>query len=230
MLALACARYRWRVLAYCLMTNHYHLLVQTPEANHVLLVQEDEHPLTALRYIVRNPLRARMREQAGEWPWSSHAATIGARPPGLLALDRLLSYFAERREDARRMYWALVEDDEDLPPAAHSLVDGDPAFVLAQLARVEPSPEFARAHVTPPRPALAELVASSSDAAAMLEAHRRHGYSMRQIATHLGCGLTTVAFASSRSWRTVQRRVEHGRPDPGSREGRGSPRNGPKHS
>jgi putative transposase len=26
-------RYRWRILTYCLMTNHYHLLVQTPEAN-----------------------------------------------------------------------------------------------------------------------------------------------------------------------------------------------------
>jgi REP element-mobilizing transposase RayT len=26
-------RYRWRVLCYCLMGNHYHLLVATPEAN-----------------------------------------------------------------------------------------------------------------------------------------------------------------------------------------------------
>ena len=32
-LALACERYRWRALAYCLMTNHFHLLVQTPNAN-----------------------------------------------------------------------------------------------------------------------------------------------------------------------------------------------------
>jgi REP element-mobilizing transposase RayT len=27
------ARHRWRCQAYCLMTNHYHLLVETPEAN-----------------------------------------------------------------------------------------------------------------------------------------------------------------------------------------------------
>ena len=26
-------RQRWRVLAYCLMGNHYHLLIQTPEPN-----------------------------------------------------------------------------------------------------------------------------------------------------------------------------------------------------
>ena len=26
-------RYRWRVHAYCLMDNHYHLLIETPDAN-----------------------------------------------------------------------------------------------------------------------------------------------------------------------------------------------------
>ena len=28
-----CERYNWVIYAYCLMTNHYHLLVETPEAN-----------------------------------------------------------------------------------------------------------------------------------------------------------------------------------------------------
>lgn len=28
-----CQRHRWRIHAYCLMTNHYHLLVETPESN-----------------------------------------------------------------------------------------------------------------------------------------------------------------------------------------------------
>lgn len=32
-LAHCVARYRWRVLSYCLMPNHLHLLVQTPDAN-----------------------------------------------------------------------------------------------------------------------------------------------------------------------------------------------------
>ncbi len=29
----ACARFNWLVHAYCLMGNHYHLLMQTPEGN-----------------------------------------------------------------------------------------------------------------------------------------------------------------------------------------------------
>src|SRR3989304_3223061 len=101
-------RYRWRILAYCLMTNHYHLLVQTPEPNlargmrqlngayaqwfnrrhrrvgHLFqgrygarLVQADEHLLAALRYIVRNPVRAGLCRDPGGGGWSTHRAAAG---------------------------------------------------------------------------------------------------------------------------------------------------------
>ena len=33
MLAQVCKRFNWTVHAYCLMSNHYHLLVETPDAN-----------------------------------------------------------------------------------------------------------------------------------------------------------------------------------------------------
>jgi REP element-mobilizing transposase RayT len=32
-LGATCERFNWLVHAYCLMTNHYHLLVETPDAN-----------------------------------------------------------------------------------------------------------------------------------------------------------------------------------------------------
>ncbi|NJM42879.1 MAG: addiction module toxin RelE, partial [Brachymonas sp.] len=32
-LAQVCKRFNWMVHAYCLMSNHYHLLVETPDAN-----------------------------------------------------------------------------------------------------------------------------------------------------------------------------------------------------
>lgn len=31
--AQVCDRFNWRAHAYCLMTNHYHLLVETPDGN-----------------------------------------------------------------------------------------------------------------------------------------------------------------------------------------------------
>jgi putative transposase len=33
LLAAVCVRFNWRVYAYCLMSNHYHLLVQTLDGN-----------------------------------------------------------------------------------------------------------------------------------------------------------------------------------------------------
>jgi REP element-mobilizing transposase RayT len=32
-LAVTCERFNWMLRAYCLMTSHYHLLVETPDAN-----------------------------------------------------------------------------------------------------------------------------------------------------------------------------------------------------
>lgn len=222
-LGLTSTRYGWRVLAYCLMGNHYHLLVQTPNANlargmrelngvfaqafnrrhgrdghlfqgryRAILVQADEHLLSAVRYIVRNPVRARLCERVEEWRWSSHAATVGSTPPGFLAVDRLLSSLHEDRARARALYLELVEAADDPPAPSHPLVHGDENFVASQLTTVKPSVEYTRAYVAPPRPPLQDLVRCPSDAAAMVEAHRAHGYSMRQIASALGCGLTTV--------------------------------------
>jgi putative transposase len=120
------------------MSNHYHLLAQTPNANlargmrelngvyaqafnrrharvgHLfqgrygaLLVQANEHLLSAVRYILRNPVRAGLCDRVEDWPWSSHAATAGTRPPGFLATDVLLAFLHESRPRARALYLAL---------------------------------------------------------------------------------------------------------------------------
>ena len=92
-----------RILAFCLMPNHFHLVVlplldgDLGAWMHWLLtahvrqhqrryhttgriwqgrfkafpIQHDNHLLTVLRYVERNPLRARLVERAAEWRWSS---------------------------------------------------------------------------------------------------------------------------------------------------------------
>jgi putative transposase len=234
-LSLTVERYRWLALAYCLMSNHYHLLVETPRANlsagmrqlngvyaqafnrrhrrsgHLFqgryaarLVQADEHLLSVVRYIIRNPLRARVCSRLDDWPWSSHAATTGARPPGFLATARLLSFLGESPSSARASYLALVESEEEPAEPRHPLLEGDDSFIAFHVARLAPSPEFPRAYLAPPRKPLGELLAGASDAAAIAVAHREHGYSMREIASHLGCGLTTVHRRLRNQERTGQ--------------------------
>jgi putative transposase len=92
-----------RILAYCLMPNHFHLALWPHEdgdlsrwmhwlltthvrrylrhyhsSRHVwqgrfkaFAIEEDEHLLTVLRYVERNPLRAGLVDRAEAWSWSS---------------------------------------------------------------------------------------------------------------------------------------------------------------
>lgn len=160
----ACERFNWVCHAYCLMTNHYHLLIETPEGNlsrgmrhlngvysqafnrsndkvgHVfqgrhkaIVVQKETYLLELARYIVLNPLRAKMVAQLGDWPWSSYHAMLGStEPPAWLAVNNLLRQFAPTFRRARAAYVAFVADGVDLPSpmaaAKHQLVLGDQAF------------------------------------------------------------------------------------------------------
>ena len=102
----ACARVPMRVLAWCLMSNHFHLALW-PQADDELSrwmqwlltshvrrchsryrssghvwqgrfkafpIQQDQHLLTVMRCVERNPLRAGLVSRTEQWPWSSLAA------------------------------------------------------------------------------------------------------------------------------------------------------------
>ena len=216
-------RYRWRVLAYCLMGNHFHLLVMTLEptlargmrqlngvyaqwfnrrhrrVGHLfqgrykaVSVQTDAHLRRTVRYVIRNPIRARLSSRPEQWRWTSHQATVGRAAAGVVAVEEVLACFADDRAEALRRYRSMVETLEEPPPSRHPLVSGDDVFVVERLACVPRDPEFTRAMVRPPRPTLAELVGSTDDYEGIVTAHLEHGYSLRQIATHLGCSVTTV--------------------------------------
>lgn len=102
-----------RLLAYCLMPNHFHLVLwprgdgdvsrwmQWIQTTHVrryhehyhtsghvwqgrfkaFPIQEDEHLLTVLRYVERNPLRAGLTPGVNDWAWSSLRLHDGATRP-----------------------------------------------------------------------------------------------------------------------------------------------------
>jgi len=94
------------------MTNHYHLLIETPEGNlsigmrqvtgvytqlfnkrhgrtghlfqcryKAILIQKDSHLLEVCRYVVLNPVRAKMTESPEKYPWFSYRATAGRTVP-----------------------------------------------------------------------------------------------------------------------------------------------------
>ena len=138
----ACERFDWMLWAYCLMDNHYHLLIETRRASlsrgmrevngihtqrfnrrhrrvgHLLqgrykavLVDKDSYLLELSRYIVLNPVRARLCASAADWRWSSYRAMMGQDDPlPSLAIDETLSLFGTQRAAARRAYARFVAD------------------------------------------------------------------------------------------------------------------------
>jgi len=56
-----------------------------------LVIQEDDHLLTVLRYIERNPVRACLVERAQDWPWSSLRAHLAERDDGLVRVSPLIA-------------------------------------------------------------------------------------------------------------------------------------------
>jgi putative transposase len=224
------ARHGWLCHSYCLMTNHYHLLVETPRANlpagmrhlngcytqyfnrrrervgHLfqgrymsVLVEEESGLLPVVRYIARNPVRAGMCNRPEEWRWSSYAATIGEEPaPAWLATNWLVEQLGGTREQARQRLRAYVESEAiDPSPVVRGVFLGSDEFILERTTGLERQAEIPRKHWQPIRPSLSVLFATHDEPVAA--AYRDWGYTLLEIAAHLGCHYSTVSRRLRRS-------------------------------
>ena len=125
LLAIVNSRYGWECLAYCLMGNHFHLVVRTIDPSisrgmqwlnsrycayfnerynlegHVLerrfrsvVIESEEQLWNTVRYVLWNPVRARLCRLPEEWRWSSYRATVGwTTAPRCLAAMRVQQHF-----------------------------------------------------------------------------------------------------------------------------------------
>ena len=74
-----------------------------------ILVDKDSYLLELSRYVVLNPVRARMVNEPGDWQWSSYRVTIG-KQDGFegLATDALLLQFDNQRNRAIERFQAFI--------------------------------------------------------------------------------------------------------------------------
>ncbi len=133
-----------QIAAYCLMPNHYHLLLHTPDGNisrcmrHIngvytqrynrlhkkdgqlfrgrykaVVIGGDNYLLEVLRYIHRNPLKARLVKTLDDFKWSSHRGyTSRAKKWNWLYKDFMLSMFSEKAGRAQKAYLEFVSQKE----------------------------------------------------------------------------------------------------------------------
>ena len=227
-----CQRFNWVCHAYCQMTNHYHLIIQTPDANlskgmrqlngvytqrfnrrhervgHVfqgrfkaILVDKDNYLLELARYVVLNPLRAKMVRRLEQWPWSSYRATCGQAPtPPWLQVDIVLAQLASQRARAIVRYVAFVHEGAKLPSVWSQLQGqiylGSEAFVTKMQALVDKKPaltEIPRAQRRALTRALSEYAGTYPRNEAIALAYLSGQHTMAAIANHFVVHYTTVS-------------------------------------
>ena len=232
MLAEVCRRFNWICHAYCQMRHHYHLLIETPDANlskgmrqlngvytqrfnrtharvgHVfqgrfkaILVHKDSYLLELARYVVLNPLRAKMVRRLERWRWSSFPATCGqAAKPDWLQVDFVLAQFATQRARAIERYVAFVHEGARLPSVWSELQGqiylGAPAFIEKMQALIDKQPslmEIPRAQRRAAKRALAEFGGAHERNEAIALAYLSGQHTMSAVAAHFGVHYTTVS-------------------------------------
>lgn len=229
-----CERFNWVVHAWCQMSNHYHLLLETVDGNlsrgmrqlngqytqrfnqhhqlvghlfqgryKAILVQRETYLLELVRYVVLNPLRARMVESLSDWPWSSFPQILGQAPaPSWLDIDWTLSHFNQSRSQARAAYAEFVMAGRGLPsPLAHTrhqLILGEDAFV--EKHRQPVSSDTLREISKAERRAIATSLATFQTSypirdEAMARAYLTGAYTMAEIAAFFNVHYMTVSRA-----------------------------------
>jgi REP element-mobilizing transposase RayT len=191
-------RYNWLCHGFCLMDNHYHLLLETPDPNlslgmrhlngvytqhfnrkhlrveHVfqgrfksVLVDKEAHLLELCRYIVLNPVEAKMVFHPSQYSWTSFNFTAKSiKKPSFLSVDWVVGQFSRKRRDTRRLYREFVvgKIDGSIDKPWKKLVDqvilGDEDFVsyiqelIAEKKEIKEIPKSQRYVGRPPLSAI----------------------------------------------------------------------------
>lgn len=228
-----CEKYNWICHAYCLMDNHYHLLVETPDANlsrgmrqlngvhtqtfnrshrrvgHVfqgrykaILIDKDSYLLEVARYIVLNPVRARMVRSAREWPWSSYRATAGQQnKPTWLNTEWLLAGFGRRKSKAIEAYKQFVSEGKGQPSPWEQLRNqvflGDDKFVKSMQSLIDTDKELSEVPSSQRRALPKELSYYAkkykSRNEAIISAYASDGYSLKEVGDYFELHYSTIS-------------------------------------
>jgi putative transposase len=235
-LGLAVKRFRWSVSGYVLMTNHFHIIVETHEATlsrgmhwlntsyagwfnhrykraghlfqgrfHSYLIEKSSYFTEVLRYVVLNPVRAKMVSRPEDYRWSSFRATAGLEPvPEWLDSTSALAMFGEDAESAgaayQRFVLAHLDSDESLwDRVHHGIFLGSDAWMIQMRELVESKPrstDHPKLQRSVGRPHMEKVIKVLSVVARHPADYvRRRSGIMRRLAAWLGWheGLVTLA-------------------------------------
>ena len=235
-LAWVVERFGWICHTYCLMDNHFHLMLETPQPNlsrgmrqlngvytqrfnrrhrkvghlfqgrfKAILVERDSYLLELCRYVVLNPVRAKMAKRPQDYVWSSYRATMGQESiPSGLSTDWILGQFAKTKQAARRRYanFVLAGVGQSSPweeLKGQVLLGGD-SFVENLALKLKSSAqvvEITKRQRLLHRPSIKKLLDHTRSRKernlAMAKAHIEYGYTLAEIGNAAELHYATVS-------------------------------------
>jgi REP element-mobilizing transposase RayT len=178
-----------------------------------VIVEKDHHLLSLCRYVVANPVRGGLVKRPEHWRWSSYRATIGlAKRRSFLTIDWVLSQFGGKRRVAIGKYRRFVREgiDKESPWASlkGQIFLGTEEFIQGLIGLLDKKgsiKEVPKAQRYVARPPLREIFTGKKgkegidEDSVIYDAHVRYGYTMKEIADHLGLHYATIS-------RSIRRR------------------------
>ena len=174
-------------------------------------IEDDRYAITALKYIIWNPVEGGYVEHPDHWVWSSHRATAGlAAPPDFLDLEWLQGFFGGASlAEAQAEYRKAIDEPLTVKEAEHYLntvVVGSSDFkeaVRRQIGITMHDMIIPRSYRALARPGLAELLSGCGDDLenrnrAIRRAQVVYGYRQSEIARSLNLHPNTVSKIVSR--------------------------------
>ncbi len=177
-----------------------------------ILIQKDSHLLEVCRYVVLNPVRARMVEAPEAWKWSSYLATVGkTKAHPCLTTEWVLGQFSGKRDKAEKGYRQFVHwgiGKSLWHEVRGQAILGEEEFadkMVDHLRKHRVIPEIPRSQRYANRPGLDKLFSSAMRKdkqkrnRKIVEAVEKYGYTQRAIAQHLDMHYSYISQIMSRS-------------------------------
>jgi hypothetical protein len=167
-----------------------------------ILVEKDSYLLELARYIVLNPVRARIVQFAEEWKWSSYRETINQVTISTwLRTDWILAGFGQTKGVAIEAYKQFISEGTDKPsPWLHlknQVFLGSDAFVERISQQIDDSKDLREIPASQRRSIPKSLeyysVNMPNRNAAIIGAYKSGGYSMKEVGEYFGLSYSMVS-------------------------------------
>ena len=169
-----------------------------------ILVQKESHLLELNRYVVLNPVRAKMVTKPEDWAWSSYNIMIGAGTEyRWLDVDWTLNQFGKHRTQAISAYRKFVMEGKGLPDPKreikHQMFLGNDSFISRHIQKIEKTEtlrEVSKAHKRSVALTLFDYQRKYPlRDEAMAKAYLSGAYTMSEIGVHFKVHYMTVSRA-----------------------------------